>query len=372
MRGEGRGEGSKVRSQVWPAILLVLLVLLLFAASTRPARYVVEPDSLDYMYGALSVLHGQYLVDYDGTPRIPRYTPGTALLLAPAAALGGISATTWVPYLLALALGVLAALIAGRVGGPLAAPLAAAAVLFCQSSLLFAGVVMSDLPAAAFGMGQAALLVLGASWRSSFAAGMLGGACVWIRPANLPLVLAGVATGRSTRSYLLGAALPLLALACWQWLTFGSPLVTSYQAAGAGINGQGSLDAFFRPANVWLPPEPSESLGLRGAASGPSVVRYPLQLFGIDSFLSLPGVGLLGLIGALRSIRTSRFARFTVAAVLATLLVYAPYYWQSGRFLYFAGTLLSTNGAIVLAQLTVWLASRTRAIKESKPLPLAR
>src|SRR5438128_5750183 len=50
----------------------------------------IKPDSYDYAYGALALLHGRYLVDWSGTLQIPRYPPGFSLLLVPAVALGGV------------------------------------------------------------------------------------------------------------------------------------------------------------------------------------------------------------------------------------------------------------------------------------------
>jgi hypothetical protein len=371
-----------IRTHAIP-VVLVAIVLATFALSTRPARYPpVEPDSMDYMYGAVALLHGSSIVDWGAAPHVSRYTPGMALLLTPAAALGGVDATPWVPYLLALALGALAALIAGRLGGALAAPLAAAGVLFTQASLIFAGVVMADLPAAAVGLAQLALLMSTRSPLTAVGAGLLAGAAVWIRPANVVFALAGLGAltahdhrRRFVRGYLVGLAGPLIALGVWQWITFGSPLVTSYQAAGAGRNGQVTLGGFFSPEFVLAPPQAAESEGLRGTASGPSLIRYPMQLMGIDCFLSLPGVGLVGMLAAVYFARqrgaTGVLGRFTLLAMAGMLLVYLPYYWQSGRFLYPVAMLLNTNAAVLVALVAVAVGRQTRAAPVPEPIPLA-
>src|ERR1700694_2828867 len=66
-------------------------------------------DAEEYAHLSQSLLHGSYLVDYDGgPPRLTRYTPGFSILLMPAVAFGGLESALWVPYLSALVLGTLA------------------------------------------------------------------------------------------------------------------------------------------------------------------------------------------------------------------------------------------------------------------------
>src|SRR5262249_50272344 len=119
------------------------------------------PDSFDYAFGAVSLLHGQYVVDWDGTPHIPRYPPGFSLILAPAVAVGGVAAANWVPYAAAIVVGVLSATLAARLGGPLAAPLAALTTLYALGPAVLSRAVMSELPTAALTLFELLLISVG-------------------------------------------------------------------------------------------------------------------------------------------------------------------------------------------------------------------
>ena len=366
-----------------PPLILVALLLLVFTRFTWPGRYPpVLPDSMDYQYGAVSLLHGGYSVDWDGSARVPRYTPGFPLLLTPAIAIGGPDAVAWVPYVMALGLGVLAALVSWRVAGPLAAPLAVALVLYAKAPAEFAGVLMSDLPAATIGLAEVALLMLGRSRLAATCAGLLAGALIWIRPASAVLVLAGLASLSARRdddrrkwilAYVAAAAVPLVLLGAWQGLTYGSPFTSSYQAAGAGAGGGQSLGAFFSPGFVMGDPFGGDNAALGGSAMDwnlPNLLVYPLQLVGADAFLVLPGVGLLGVIGLFRFAGQPGpkgvFGRFGLATVALTLAVYLPYYWQTGRFLVFASTLLALSTAMLVGEL-VLVRGRSRVSMSLQP-----
>lgn len=366
-----------------PPLILVALMLLLFTRFTWPGRYApVLPDSMDYQYAAVSLLHGGYTVDWDGAARVPRYTPGFPVLLTPAVAIGGPDAVAWVPYIMALGLGVLAALVAWRVAGPLAAPLAVALILYARAPAEFAGVLMSDLPAATIGLAELAMLMLGRSRLAAASAGLLAGTLVWIRPASAVLLLSGLA-GVSARTenrrkwlltYFTAAAVPLALLGAWQWLSYGSPFTSSYQAAGAGVGGSHALGGFFSRSYILGDPAGGDNAALGGSAMDwnlPNLVVYPLQLLGVDAFLLLPGVGILGLIGLFRfaADRGARgvFGRFGLMTLATTLLVYLPYYFQTGRFLVFASALLALSTAILVGEL-VLVRGKSRVSMSPQPL----
>jgi hypothetical protein len=146
---------------------------------------------------------------------------------------------------------------------------------------------------------------------------------------------------------------------------FGSPLTTSYQAAGASPSHSGALDSFFS-LHYALHPYQRDPHPLGWQL--PNVLLYPLELLGADFFVSLPGVGLLGLIAALRFARQAGalgvVGRFGLAAVAATLVVYVPYFWQSARFVMVPAAILNLVAAVRLAG---WLADISPRLGPARP-----
>jgi hypothetical protein len=117
-------------------------------------------------------------------------------------------------------------------------------------------------------------------------------------------------TGNYDPDEVLVGAIPLLVLlGIWQWVLFGSPVLTAYQASGLNALGRGDFDAFFSLEHVLMRPAESsarfrEVLSDPVAFGGPALMWtlpnaliYPLQLSGADGFLVRPGVGLVGLLG---------------------------------------------------------------------------
>ncbi len=341
-------------------LVLASLLLLAFATIAWPD---IEPgeipggDAVEYVHVAAALLHGTHLVDYDGPPRPTRYTPGFPLMLAPAVAVGGLEAAVWVSYLAALVLGALAALLAFTLGGGLAAPLAVVLVLFTPAGLAMARIIMSDLPSATLVLAEAALLALATSRRSAVAAGLLAGWLVWMRPASIVLILAGLAGLSATRrvvdrsiAYIAGVVVPVVLLGLWQWSVFGSPLLTSYQVAGASGGGSSEFDAFFSLGYVLGPPWNAYSQG-----AAPNLIVYVRGLLGLDAALVWPATGLVGLVSASLMAR-SRDARgcvgrFTLAASLLTLLVYVPYFFREPRFLIVPAVLNGVTAAVLIGGL---------------------
>jgi len=291
------------RSLVGVASLCILgLLVATFALGAFPelAPGVVPgyaPDSQDYAYGAEAVLHDNYVVDWDGHAHLPRYTPGYSVLLAPAVAIGGAGAAVLVPYVFAL-VSAGAAGLAWRLAGPLAAPVAAFAVLYAPWAAMLSMQVMSEVPTTGLLLLEAAAPVLGGRARTLGIARALAGFLVWVRPASIVLLLAGLAASpdraswrRRAAVYLAGAAPFLVALALWQWRTFGTPFTTSYQAAGASPDGSAALGSFFSlgyvmrlPMNTW-------------GSIAPNLPAYLGWLFGTQAWVTFLGMGLVGLFG---------------------------------------------------------------------------
>ena len=338
------------------ALLIVLAYGLLALPKIEPGSIPgPKPDTPDYVHLAQALLHGSVLVDYDGPPHLTRYSLGFPILLMPAVALGGLEATVWVPYLAALVLGILAALIAWRTGGGLAAPLAALLTLYSVGMFVMLHLVMSDVPSTAIALAELALLALMPGTGAAIAAGLLAGLLVWIRPASLVLGLAGFSGLTATHPdrkrlvwYGLGLSLPVILLAAWQWTAFGSPLLTSYQAAGGTSDGSPRLSSLFGLQYVMGPPWNAYSAGTE-----PNLLVYIKGLIGIDNDETYPGLGLLGFVGGIifarRSGAAGAVSRFSLATNVLILLVYVPYFYRDLRFLMLPVTLNHITAAVMLA-----------------------
>jgi hypothetical protein len=371
------------------SVAVTLALLAVDAVRTRPGTLAVDsiiqpgnipgpaPDSGDYAYGARALLHGQYVVDWDGPPHIPRYAPGFPILLMPAVATGGVGTTDRVPAAAGLLLGVTVALLAWRLAGALAPPLAVILVLFPPGPRYLARLVMSDLPAVTLATLEVALLALGQGPLAWVAAGFLGGALVWVRPANVVLLLAGLAgltasaaPRRAAGWFALGAIPLLVLLGAWQQATYGSPLRTGYQAGAWAPGRSEELGAFFSPQYVLGAAAMYGSRSMGGGLQSwglPNGLCYPLQLLGLDAFLLFPGVGLIGLVALVRYARRPGahgvLGRFGLAALVLVLVTYVPYFYQSGRFLMIPAAILGLGAAALVAEVAT-TALRTHAARK--------
>lgn len=356
-------------------LLLCTFALLTYLAQWPPTPGVAVgplPDSPDYAYGALSLLHGRYEVCWEGPCRPPHYPPGMSLLLLPSVAIGGVESAVLTNWMAGLALAVLLALLANRLGGRLAIPVALGLMTLSPAVYGQTTMVMSDLPASLLLAAQLALLP-----HRPLGAGLLAGSLVWVRLSTLPLPLAGLLAMTAyphcrplAARYLLGAAGPILALALWQWAALGSPLTTSYdQHPGSAGWSLVYLSSQAHPDGT--------GLGGHGLDWGlPSSLAYPLQLAGLDGFLYPFGAGALGLLWIATHLRGSShdaaLARFASAGLLVTLAVYLPYFWQSGRFLLPAGVLVLLASSVCAGRLPSHLASLRWPRPVLTPTPSSR
>jgi 4-amino-4-deoxy-L-arabinose transferase-like glycosyltransferase len=350
-----------VASRHFVALTVTLALLIVFSRGVLPVGLPDSglhplPDALLYAQGAQSILQGHYTATYQGVVQTPRYTPGFSLLLAPAVAVGGLDAAVWVAYAAAVGLAATAALVAWRVAGPLAAPVAIVLVAYTPVVATFAQLVMTDVANATVGLLALACL-LRRDTRGAVAAGALLGFSAWMRPASAIYLVAGAAalSNRRQAPAFVAAAVPfVVGLLLWQWATWGSPFVTGYQAQGASPDGTGSLSSLFDLRYAFTTAlGDAPDIGGRAREWGmPNLPVYVLQLLGGDGFLLLPAVGCLGVAGLIFLAncngRRSQVGRFGLASIALTLLVYAPYFWQSGRFLVLPAALLGIGAAALL------------------------
>jgi hypothetical protein len=149
--------------------------------------------------------------------------------------------------------------------------------------------------------------------------------------------------------FLVGVAPVLAAFGAWQWLVFGSPFSTGYQAAGATINGSSDLGTFFNWSYVVGPSFGSMPRELGGP---PNAAFYVLALAGADGLLSLPGLAVVGLAACLMWSRRrdplGLYARLALTALIGGLAIYLPYFWQTSRFLLAQAALLNVAGVVAL------------------------
>ncbi len=244
---------------------------------------------------------------------VPAYPLGLPALMAAAAGVFGPRAPFLVPMALGLVLIALCVWLTRLWTNDVTIALAAGAAV-AWHPIVFTHAIqpMSDVPAAAFYVAAAALLIKD---RASFAiaAGFAGGAAFLIRPALLPGVLAlallPLTAGRVRRLRVVAFIVVVLAgvaLQAWlQWYLYGSPFANGYGAT-AELFSFRYLGANVRSYPYW------------GA-----VMNGPLWIG--------------GLVAGLRVSRHSSAPTVVVATVIALLLPYAIYrpydHWQTLRFI---------------------------------------
>lgn len=338
------------------------------------------PDAMDYAYAAQSLTTGSYSVAWDGTTRTPYYTPGLPILLMPAVAVAGPPAAVWGSYASLILLAGMVALLAGRLGGPLAGPLTVLLVAYSAGEFFAASMVMSDLPSAALLALEAALIVYGRTPKTIASAGIVGAFLAWIRPPSAVWMLAGLVAlmARSANrrklaiAYVAGAAPLVLLLMVWQWIMVGSPISTALQTMGASPDRTGSLGSLFSIGYVFGPPWAADGIGAGGSIQSlklPNLTAYLLELAGFDDFVLKPGVGIIGAAALFVLWKVDEdskvFARFAVAIAILTLAVYAPYSYQSARYLFGPAALLGVAAAVGVMR-TINQIARYAATRESQ------
>jgi hypothetical protein len=167
------------------------------------------------------------------------------------------------------------------------------------------------------------------------------------------------------------ALLPIGLLLLWQMLTYGSPLVSGYQAAGAAPTGNGEIAEFFSPNYITGLPMRTDTL--RGSEDLPNLPRYLLWLAGDGLYLALPGVALAGAAWQVRFARRpgrdGAVARYGLCIAFLTLAVYIPYFWQGARFLLGAAALLNLAGALAVIDVYDLLVSRYQKSWSKRVVP---
>ena len=257
-----------------------------------------------------------------------------------------------------------AAATAWRLGGPIAGGLAAALVGTAPFAIESASLVMADALVTA-------MTVLVAAWlpRRTAApvavAALLAGVLGLLRLSALaavPALLLALPAGFHRRAavYVLPG---IVALAVFQWATFGSPLRTGYDYWLPNLTTFDAAYALQRPMGdtptmvgdmlsgrllEWLCPCPDEGGPLTQL---PNVLLYPSVIFGPFWVFAPPLVGLIGFVYALRHWREPA-ARFTVWLTILTCSLLSVYVFQAARLAAAPAVLLAVYAAVAVAR---WL-----------------
>jgi hypothetical protein len=349
-------------------VTTALVVGVVLTAEPRTLDQQPFPDSHEYADAARHLAAGEgYLTTvHDNLAQPPRYPPGFSLLLVPFAAFGGtypgsiLGATRWLGVVYVLG----AAAAAWLVGGPIAAGFAAALVGTAPFAIESASLVMADALVTAITVLVAGLLQRRTLPPAAVAALLTGGLGLLRLSAlaAVPALVLSLPTGlfRRTAAYLLPG---IVALAVFQWATFGSPLRTGYDYWLPSLSLFGADYALRRPMGDtptmvgdmlngqllgWLCPCADDGGPLTRL---PNLVFYPAVIFGPFWIFAPPVVGLLGFAYALGHWREPA-ARFTVWLTILTCGVLAVYVFQAARLAAAPAALLAVYAAVAAAR---WL-----------------
>lgn len=233
------------------------------------------PDSFDYTYGAVGLLHGTYNIiwyrcplvyapssneeitqtttrsdcaDSQSTPRKSYYTPGTSILMVPFVAIGNIFTTgnitsnlggdewaTLLDYVSAVACAAVITIFLWRHTSPPFAFIGLLVYLLSPAQSLLSSMALSDLPTALLLLASS-LLIASTNPYALIISGITSGWLVWMRPQMAlvaPIGLLVLVLIRHKKNKLLLHAVPLFMclalLGIWQWVYYGNPLTTGYQ-----------------------------------------------------------------------------------------------------------------------------------------------
>lgn len=284
------------------------------------------------------------------TAIVPTYSPGLPLLFATAKRLGGHDAMFWVvPIASALLVWTTFAL-GCRLASPTAGVIGAWLVATSPAVLYMAMSPMSDVPAATV-WAVAFLLLLGATWRSAAASGLVAAIATPVRPNLAPLAvvlgsfhLLGALPRDARRRELIragqfaaGALIGIVFVGVLFTRLYGSPLTSGYGRL-VDIYSPRRIPANFRNYLVWLVSS-----------------QTPVALAGLAAVM-LPAASLW-------PAAQSRRAIIVAAAFVVTLwLLYLPYLvfeeWWYLRFLLGAWPFLMLGTGALAA----WVLERSRTL----------
>jgi hypothetical protein len=329
------------------AFTLVLLLRQPYSLPNQPF-----PDAHEYLNAANRLAHGH---GYTTTVRDnafnhqhqsvnpPRYPPGTSLLLAPFALLGHYPGNVeFGSKLIVVAMVIAAGWAAFVIAGWYAALLTAFITSISEFALVSARTVMSDALAALLIVVAVPLMKMHRKW-SVYVLGLLAGYGVVIREGGVIVVacLLVLMTGWDRLRIALSAALPILGLAIYSWVTFGAPWKNGY-SYWLGKFPYYSLSYVLK--HPWPPggegyyADSLQNFHLVALTSSgpiglvPNLWFYPLMVLGCSGAFGPPLFTSIGLIATVRWWRR-REARFTLLLTALAVVFYMPNFSQDPRFI---------------------------------------
>ena len=349
--------------------IIIGVILSVFFVAPRPLSEQPSPDSQELADVTRQLVAGNGYVTYfrDGRPLPPMYPPGFPLALAPFAATSNDypanvqrGATFYASLYVAMAAIAATVLQGWRAGAVIALFIGVSPFARVEASL-----ILSDALAAGLTVFLIALLGSPTPRRLSLA-GFLAGAVVAVRlPLLLNLVaLCVVVPGNARKRLLAYAAVPLTALALFNWRTYGSVLRTGYHYWA-------STEKFFHPAHSviapiqgdgpWIIPDALNGLLLQmycpcppgGPQSAMSNLGYYSSILAGLFWLFVPP--LVPLIGAryMWEHRQTLPVRFAACVIGLSFLLFVFYNYQAARFMASAVTLLGVFAAARIARWTL-------------------
>ncbi len=341
-----------VLGSLW--LVTIVSTGLLFFHAYLPLSQQPFPDAHEYINAAYRLAHGHGYTttvrDNPYSPHIhrainpPRFPPGTSLLLAPFVLVGQFPGNIeFGARLLGIALVFAVGWAAYSLAGWYAALPTALIAATSQFLLVNNRIVMSDVAAALLMVVCLPLMKLGTRW-SMYTLGFVAGYGLVVRESGVIIVASVliVISGRNRLRVAIGALPPMLALAIFNWSTFGAPWRTGYDY-WLGNFPEYSLHYVMK--HPWPPGGENgwyafslQFFHLVGHthAGFPSLLPnfwfYPLILLGISTIFGPPCLTLLGLIVAGWSWR-QREAQFTLLLAGLTVIIYMPNYGQDPRYL---------------------------------------
>ena len=370
----GAAIASRVAARLVHPLLTGAGVMALFLAAlpvlSAPVQHLALqpfPDAPQYADAAHHLARGDgYVTTIHGDePITPMHSPGFSVLLAPFAAVGDYprsvqTAVQWFAVAYVFAAGA----IAWYLAGPLAAVFVAAMLATSPFARISGTVVLSDLFAVLLVLCVVVLTTRLSSWRA-FASGLLAGVLISVRLSMVVALipLAFVVPHRHWTALAIGAAPPLVALALFQWVTWGSPLTTGYHVWVPDLQMFDVANAL-APAprvgqgNVWLFPDrlggglmqwvcPCPPAGPQ--AGLPNLWFYAATLSGAFWIFTPPLIPIIGLLYAWRR-RQEPIARYALLVTVLTVALQTFYYSQEARFVAAPATLLGIYGAVAIAR----------------------
>ena len=351
------------------ALSLCIAIMTVLRLPAVPLWGQPMPDAAEYALSARSLARGgPYVFTLDGRRARPQYPPGFPAALVPFewAHLGVQTGARLFAVALVVLTWAAALLLAGR-SAALIAGLLLALTPFTAS---MGTVVMSDALGAVIAVGALCLLCTQCRRRYTMA-GLIAGFGVLIRFSGVAVLVALLFAARNRKDRMRAAAgaMPGLAtLGLYNTTAFGAPWRQGYSTSGLfsvghafarSLGGDGTFyDKTWFSIGRWTVPS-GPHIGI------PNVLLYLEVLVG-RYWVFMPPLVILFAGMAVWARRDTEVARYGVGLLLASLAVFVPYAFQSGRFMAAPAMVAEAFAAAGISHLITWMVEAHRG-QEADP-----